>query len=340
MSFKDYIKDKISYILMLSFVVVTSEILMIPFNIHIFVRIYIGIVSFIGFLICFFIEYYQKRNYYNNLKRKLDDLDEKYLISEIVNNPSFSEGKILKEILQETGKSMLENVNNYKHLTEEYKEYIELWIHEIKLPIATGKMIIENNKSEITESIDEELDKIENYIEQALFYARSNVTEKDYYIKKQSLKEIVNTAILKNKRSLLQNKVKLNLHELKGQVYTDSKWCVFIINQIIQNAVKYGKPNNKEIEIFDKSNKENTVLYIKDNGIGIREGETVRVFEKGFTGTNGRKIGQKSTGIGLYLCKKLCDKLGLKIELDSKENIGTEIRIIFPKGSFIQEVRE
>ena len=256
MSFKDYIKDKISYVLMLLFVVVTSEILMIPFNIHIFVRIYIGIVPFIGFIICFFIEYYQKRNYYNNLKRKLDDLDEKYLISEIVNNPSFSEGKILKEILQETGKSMLENVNNYKHLTEEYKEYIELWIHEIKLPIATGKMIIENNKSEITESIDEELDKIENYIEQALFYARSNVTEKDYYIKKQSLKEIVNTAILKNKRSLLQNKVKLNLHELKGQVYTDSKWCVFIINQIIQNAVKYGKPNNKEIEIFDKSNKE------------------------------------------------------------------------------------
>ena len=120
MSFKDYIKDKISYILMLSFVVVTSEILMIPFNIHILVRIYIGIVSFIGFLICFFIEYYQKRNYYNNLKRKFDDLDEKYLISEIVNNPSFSEGKILKEILQETGKSMLENVNNYKHLTEEY----------------------------------------------------------------------------------------------------------------------------------------------------------------------------------------------------------------------------
>ena len=167
MSFKDYIKDKISYVLMLLFVVVTSEILMIPFNIHIFVRIYIGIVPFIGFLICFFIEYYQKRNYYNNLKRKLDDLDEKYLISEIVNNPSFFEGKILKEILQETGKSMLENVNNYKHLTEEYKEYIELWIHEIKLPIATGKMIIENNKSEVTESIDEELDKIENYIEQA-----------------------------------------------------------------------------------------------------------------------------------------------------------------------------
>lgn len=339
MNFKDYLKDKIIYILMLLFVVVTSEILMIPFNIHIFVRIYIGVIPIIIFFICLFIEYYKKNNYYSNLRNKIEDLDEKYLISEIINKPCFSEGKILKEVLQETGKSMLENVNDYKHLTEEYKEYIELWIHEIKLPIATGKMIIENNKSEVTESIDEELDKIENYIDQALFYARSNVTEKDYYIKKQNLKEIVNTAILKNKRSLLQNKVKLNLHELDGQVYTDSKWCVFIINQIIQNAVKYSKPNDKQIEIFDKNSKENTILYIKDNGIGIKEGETARVFEKGFTGTNGRKVGQKSTGIGLYLCKKLCDKLGLKIELESMENEGTEIRIIFPKSSFIQNVR-
>ena len=340
MNFIDYLKDKIIYILMLLFVVVTSEILMIPFNIHIFVRIYIGVIPIIMFFICLFIEYYKKNNYYSNLRNKIEDLDEKYLISEIINKPCFSEGKILKEVLQETGKSMLESVNDYKHLTEEYKEYIELWIHEIKLPIATGKMIIENNKSEVTESIDEELDKIENYIDQALFYARSNVTEKDYYIKKQNLKEIVNTAILKNKRSLLQNKVKLNLHELDGQVYTDSKWCVFIINQIIQNAVKYSKPNDKQIEIFDKNSKENTILYIKDNGIGIKEGETARVFEKGFTGTNGRKVGQKSTGIGLYLCKKLCDKLGLKIELESMENEGTEIRIIFPKNSFIQNVRE
>ena len=338
MSFKDYIKDKSIYILVLLFVVVTSEILLIPFNIHKFVKIYIKVVPVVMFSICFFIEYYRKNKYYNNLKNKIEELEEKYLISEIIEASDFSESKILKEVLQETGKSMLENVNNYKHLTEEYKEYIELWIHEVKLPIATGKMIIENNKSEVTESIDEELDKIENYVEQALFYARSNVPEKDYYIKKQSLKEIINTAILKNKRSLLQNKVKLDLHELEGQVYTDSKWCTFIINQIIQNAVKYSKTENKEIEIYDVNNKENTILYIKDNGIGIKESEISRVFEKGFTGTNGRKTGQKSTGMGLYLCKKLCDKLGLKIELTSNENLGTEVKITFPKSSFIQDV--
>lgn len=339
MNFKDYLKDKIFYILTLLFIVATFEIILIPFNIHKFVKIYIKVVPVIMFSACFFIEYYKKSKYYNNLKNKLEDLEEKYLIAEIIETSDFSEGRILKEVLQETGKSMLENVNNYKHLTEEYKEYVELWIHEVKIPIATGKMIIENNKNEVTESIDEELDKIENYVEQALFYARSNVPEKDYYVKKQNLTEIINTAILKNKRSLLQNKVKLNLHELNNtQVYTDSKWCIFIINQIIQNAVKYSKNNNKEIEIFSINNKENVTLHIKDNGIGIKKGELSRVFEKGFTGTNGRKINQKSTGMGLYLCKKLCDKLGLKIELNSEENVGTEIILVFPKSSFIQGV--
>lgn len=339
MSFKDYLKDKIFYILTLLFIVATFKIILIPFNIHKFVKIYIKVVPVIMFSACFFIEYYKKSKYYNNLKNKLEDLEEKYLIAEIIETSDFSEGRILKEVLQETGKSMLENVNNYKHLNEEYKEYVELWIHEVKIPIATGKMIIENNKNEVTESIDEELDKIENYVEQALFYARSNVPEKDYYVKKQNLTEIINAAILKNKRSLLQNKVKLNLHELNNtQVYTDSKWCIFIINQIIQNAVKYSKNNNKEIEIFSINNKENVTLHIKDNGIGIKKGELSRVFEKGFTGTNGRKINQKSTGMGLYLCKKLCDKLGLKIELNSEENVGTEIILVFPKSSFIQGV--
>ena len=118
-------------------------------------------------------------------------------------------------------------------------------------------------------------------------------------------------------------------------MYTDSKWATFIINQIIQNSIKYSKSENRKIEIFSKSKNENVILYIKDNGIGIRKGEITRVFEKGFTGENGRITGKKSTGIGLYLCKKLCNKLGLAIELNSEKDIGTEVRIIFPKNSYI-----
>ena len=256
------------------------------------------------------------------------------MISEIIKTPDFYEGKILKEILQETGKSMLENVNYYKHIQEDYKEYIELWIHEIKIPIATSKMIIENNKTKWTKSIEEELDKVENYTEQALYYARSNAVEKDYIITKTNLKEIVNNAILKNKSTLLNSKVILELNDLEKEVYTDSKWATFILNQIIQNSIKYARDDNKKIELFAREKNDKVILYIKDNGIGIKKGEITRVFEKGFTGDNGRLMGKKSTGIGLYLCKKLCDRLGLGIELNSEKDKGTEVRLIFPKNSY------
>ena len=336
MKFGEFIKEKILLIFLVLFIIASSEILLLPYpQIVIFVRLYIAICPVIIIGIDIVVEYRKKSNFYNELKNNLEKLDNKYLISEIINTPDFIEGKILKNTIQETGKSMLENVNSYKQLQEDYKEYIELWIHEIKIPIATSKLIIENNKNEITKSIDEELDEIENYTEQALFYARSNTVNKDYVVTKSNLKEIVNEAILKSKRALLSNKISIELNDLEKEVFTDSKWATFIINQIIQNSIKYSKKEDKKIQLYAKSNNENIILYIKDNGIGIKKGEITRVFEKGFTGENGRIINKKSTGIGLYLCKKLCDKLGLGIELNSEKDIGTEVRIIFPKSSFM-----
>ena len=336
MKFGEFIKEKILLIFLVLFIIASSEILLLPYpQIEIFVRLYIAICPLIIIGIDIVLEYRKKSNFYNELKNNLEKLDNKYLISEIINTPDFIEGKILKNTIQETGKSMLENVNSYKQLQEDYKEYIELWIHEIKIPIATSKLIIENNKNEITKSIDEELDEIENYTEQALFYARSNTVNKDYVVTKSNLKEIVNGAILKSKRTLLSNKISIELNDLEKEVFTDSKWATFIINQIIQNSIKYSKKEDKKIQLYAKSNNENIILYIKDNGIGIKKGEITRVFEKGFTGENGRIINKKSTGIGLYLCKKLCNKLGLGIELNSEKDIGTEVRIIFPKSSFM-----
>lgn len=287
-------------------------------------------------MISIIIEYFKRKKFYDNLLKILEELDEKYLITEIIKTPNFLEGQILKNSLEQIDKSMLENVNKYKYMTEDYKEYIELWIHEIKIPIATSKKVIENNKNAITKSIDEELDKVENYIEQALFYARSNTVEKDYYIRKVVLKEIVNESIKKNKSSLIQEKISIDIHDLEIEVNTDNKWIVFILNQIIQNSIKYRKKGNSVIEIYANQGKENVILYIKDNGIGIKQGEITRVFEKGFTGTNGRLSNKKSTGIGLYLCKKLCNKLGIGIELNSVQNEGTEVKLVFPKDSYIE----
>ena len=335
MRFRDYIKEKMVLIIGTILALVSVEILLLAYNISILIRVYCAFIIVFVMALAILIEYKKKKDYYNELIKNMEDLKEKYLISEIIKTPNFIEGKILKDILQDTGKSMLENVNYYKNIQEDYKEYIELWIHEVKIPIATSKMIIENNKNEVTKSIDEELDKVENYTEQALFYARSNAVEKDYIINKTNLKEIVNGAILKNKTTLLNEKVSIELSNLKEEeVYTDSKWAVFIVNQIIQNAIKYSKKENKKIEISSQEKNDKVILYIKDNGIGIKKGEITRVFERGFTGENGRIIGQKSTGIGLYLCKKLCDRLGLGIELNSEKDKGTEVRIIFPKNSY------
>ena len=335
MSFKYFLKEKILTIIVLIIALISCDILLMVYNVKFSIMLYIVIVPIICYFICIIIEYNIKNSFYKNLKGKLDELEEKYLISELINNPNFIEGSILKETLQEANKSMLENVNKYKYLSEDYKEYIELWIHEIKIPIAASKMIIENNKSKQMKSIDEELEKVENYIEQALFYARSNIVEKDYYISKCNLEKIVNTSVLKNKNLLLSNKVNVEISGVEKEVYTDSKWVVFILNQIIQNSIKYMNKEVKTIKITAEEKKEKVVLYIQDNGMGVKKGEITRVFEKGFTGENGRIIGKKSTGIGLYLCEKLCGKLGLGIEFNSEKDIGTEVRLIFPKNSYV-----
>lgn len=336
MDFKLFFKEKAITILLLLFGIITIEIFLMAYNVGMFIKIYIPLIIMGLYVISISIEYFKRKRSYDNLLNMLEELDEKYLITEIIKTPNFLEGKIFKNALEQIDKSMLENVNKYKYMTEDYKEYIELWIHEIKIPIATSKMVIENNKNAITKSIDEELDKVENYIEQALFYARSNTVEKDYYIRKVVLKEIVNESIKKNKSSLIQEKISIDIHDLEIEVNTDNKWIVFILNQIIQNSIKYRKKENSVMEIYANQGKENVILYIKDNGIGIKQGEITRVFEKGFTGTNGRLSNKKSTGIGLYLCKKLCNKLGIGIELNSVQNEGTEVKLVFPKDSYIE----
>lgn len=335
MKWIEWIKDRWITIILLLLVIMTICIFLLPYNLPMILVLYMIISILVAYMVGIGVEFHQRKVFYKKVQRLLEELPEKYLIVELIKEPGFIEGKILKDILQQTNKSMLEHVNSYKYNEEEYKEYIETWIHEIKTPIATGKMIVENHKNEITKSIEEELDKIDNYVEQALFYARSNTVEKDYCITKTSLKEMVNSVVKRNKNAFIQGKIKANLHDLEIEVNTDPKWCIFIFNQIIQNSIRYLDKEEKEIEIFAEKEKEKVELYIKDNGIGIKIEELPRVFEKGFTGTNGRQTNKKSTGIGLYLCKKLCAKLQIGIQIESVEKETTCVKMTFPMNSFI-----
>lgn len=336
MKFGDYLKEKIPLICAYFSVLILILIVLFAFNLYYTGIIMIMFLLFVLGIILFFYQFYQKKLFYDKLYILLGDLDNKALIHETVGEASFIDGRILLDILRETDKYKLEQINKYKYMQEEFQEFMELWVHEIKTPLAAINLICENNKSKVTNSINEESLKIDGFIEMILFYARSQMPEKDYLIKMCKLTDIVNKVIIRNKNSFLEKNIRLDMRDLNVSVRTDSKWMEFIINQIIVNSIKYTQ-DNPLIEIYSVSDKESVSLIIQDNGIGISAKDLPRVFEKGFTGENGRSK-YNSTGMGLYLVKKLCLALGNNVLIDSTLGVGTTVKIVFPIGSFTDKM--
>lgn len=329
MNLRDFIKERIVFIIINSLILLFTALLLMVLKVDSFAILFIVIINGAGILIYHIFDYLRKKQYYNEIKENMESLDKKYLISEVIEEGTFTESKLIYDVICKSNKAMNDEIGEFKRGINDYKEYIELWVHEIKTPIATCKLLIENNESPLTESIGEEVCKLENYIDQALFYTRSNTLEKDYIIKEMSLSSCVNKVLNNNADSLIKKRVKISLGDLEKMVYSDSKWIEFILGQIISNSIKYMNKEHKELKIYCNENSKYVILNIEDNGAGISEKDISRVFDKGFTGENGRKFG-KSTGIGLYLCKKLCKKLGLDITLISEEGKFTRVSIIFP----------
>lgn len=324
-----YIKDKMIFLsinLLLFMIIVLIMYLSQISMVIVLILFYIWFLPLFSFMI---IDYIQYKKYFNTLEKVLDNLDKKYLLPEVIEESNFTLGREINNILKILSRDMHENVKHYKDMQEEYREYIEMWVHEIKTPIASSKLLIENNTNEVTRKIDTQIDKIDNFVEQVLYYSKSNDVGKDYIIKKTELSKVVKNVIKRNTRDFISKRISLQLEEIEEVIYSDTKWVEFILNQIIVNSIKYSKGKNDKIKIISKKLPHSVVLEIEDSGVGIIERDINSVFEKGFTGENGRRFG-KSTGIGLYLCKKLCDKLGLGLAIDSKVNIGTKVSIVFP----------
>ena len=261
-----------------------------------------------------------------------EELDKKYLILEMMSRPSFYEGKILYDTIYETDKSMIENVNEYLSNIEDFKDYIEMWIHEVKIPISSLVLMSHNHK-ELNNTYINEVKKLNDYVDQVLYYVRSNYAENDYIIKENNLDKIIKDVILKNKDELLLNNINIETNIKENKVLTDSKWLEFILNQIINNSIKYKKDNDSIIKIESLKENDKTILSIYDNGIGINKKDIKNVFKKSFTGENGRNL-SKSTGMGLYIAKRLCDKLGHKILIESEKNEYTIVKIIFGNNDY------
>lgn len=292
---------------------------------------FLVIVLAVAGIACLLYGYFRRAGFYKELRARLESLDQKYLITEMIERPDFLEGKLLYDVMIQVNKSMNDRLASYRRASNDYREYIETWVHEVKTPIASSRLMIENNKNEVTRSLETEISRIEGYVEQALFYTRSNSVEKDYIIKKVNLKEMISSCVKKNARALIESRISVQMQDLEEDVFTDAKWIDFIVGQILSNSIKYRRDQDPQIKIFAEKKENSIRLSICDNGIGIPPQDIRRVFEKGFTGENGRRF-TRSTGMGLYLCKKLCEKLGLSISLTSQVGQGTLIEILFPKS--------
>ena len=336
MSGKQYLKNQLPVILINLLGMLALALFLIASDNPIQTVLFILAVWSIVLVLSLLAFYFSRKKYLNKLLNMTEQLEERYLLPEIMQVPERADEQVFYQIMKMAEKSMLERIGEVQRERREYKEYIEQWIHEIKTPITAMKLLCENHRMDWTKELLLELEKTNRFTEQALYYARSEHTEKDYSVREMALSQVVHQAIADNKYLLLQSGMRLEVEEMQDTVYSDEKWVRFILNQLIANAVKY-RTEQPVLRISTHKRQDQVVLVVEDDGIGIAASDLPRIFEKGFTGQNGRMV-QQSTGIGLYLCKRLCEKLGIGITAESSEH-GTAISLSFHINCLIHEVQ-
>ena len=241
----------------------------------------------------------------------------------------------LEKLLQERVEELeYEQKNQLLVEQEKYNDlldYYTLWVHQVKTPIAASSLLIGDLKDKEAKSqLEQELFKIESYVHLVLQYLRLESFHDDLVLKQENLADLVREVVKKYALFFIQQGLSLNLHDLDHTIVTDKKWFLVILEQVLSNSLKYTKEGSIEIYFHEDR------LYIKDTGLGIQNADLLRVFERGFSGYNGR-LTQQSSGLGLYLSKKIADQLGHKIAIDSQVGQGTTVSIAFPEKKLIFE---
>ena len=271
--------------------------------------------SFIGLIyICInFINYYKKHiqlyKLQNEISISLENLPSpKTLMEEDYTNLILTLNKEYKTYISKSDIAKSDMI-----------DYYTMWVHQIKTPISALKLLIQTSESEISSDLSSELFKIEQYVEMVLSYIRLGSNKNDFVLKEYDLDNIVRQAIRKYAPLFIRKKINLDFQPTTYKVLTDEKWLVFVIEQLLSNAIKY--TNKGKISIYPLEDKK---LVIEDTGIGISQEDIPRIFDKGFTGYNGR-TDKKATGLGLYLCKNILDKLSHKISIESEVGVKTKV---------------
>ena len=290
------------------------------------------------------LDYARRRAFYAELADLAERLENPRFAVEMLERPLYADGAVAYDALAAVSKEASDEIGAFRRQGEDYRAYIETWVHEAKSPLAAAHLMLENLAAEADgatwerlDALGEELRRVERYIEQALFYARSETVEKDYVVRRHSLRALVSAAVKANSRALIGAHVAVFLQNLDCEVLADDKWAVFMLGQVVQNSVKYAREQGAEIcfearRVGAGTADERVELAVRDNGCGVAAADLPRVFEKGFTGGNGRaaRTGKRATGLGLYLVKRLCDKMGLGVAASSQEGEGFTVTFSFP----------
>ncbi|SFB42121.1 HAMP domain-containing histidine kinase [Clostridium frigidicarnis] len=336
MKLKDFIKDKMPIVILFIFTI--SFICLIVYldgstMVSLNNIIYINIVAYSLLFLFLVFDFILKYRYFKSLTLLVNNQEENIFSS--LPKSLTKEQEIFSILLKKIEKEHQNKFDNLYLDKIENIDFMTSWVHEVKTPISVCRLIIENSDGKLLEetldSIEDELNKIDNYVEQSLYYSKIDDFSKDYLLYDIDIKKTLNELVKRNVKSFISKRIGLDMHHVDYTVLTDKKWLLFIINQVVQNSLKYSKIGGK-IEIYCEKDKLETRLIVKDNGVGIPNEDLPRVFNKGFTGHNGRKF-SKSTGMGLYLTKKMCKKLGHDISIDSKVDEYTKVTIHFPKLS-------
>lgn len=223
---------------------------------------------------------------------------------------------------------------------EDQQAFITRWVHDIKVPLAalqlTSDQIADQVDDQTYTDITTQLERVNHYVEEVLYYSRLSSFANDYLLRNHSLREIVSSALRSQMNSFLGKNLQLSMFDNDFQVLTDDKWLLFIVNQILANSVQY-TPQGGRITITASQDKQATQLTIQDTGVGIDPGDLPRIFQKGFTGKNGREHNAQSTGLGLYLAHTMAQRLGHTLTVHSKPGQGTAVTITMPFLSYYSD---
>ncbi|MCZ8519601.1 MULTISPECIES: sensor histidine kinase [Paenibacillus] len=268
--------------------------------------------------------YATHREYYSRLSRPIESLDESIRPAGRAPVPL-----ALSDLLRRQYRHYQVQLQEEEHRKREHLAFIHQWVHQMKTPLSVIHLTVQDRQDEQSASIREEAERLDSGLETVLYAARLESIEQDMQVEPVSIRELASTVIHEHKRLFIRSKVfPENLIDPELYVETDAKWMRFVMNQLLSNAVKYSAGTQEKVTFTAVREGEETLFEIRDRGVGIPASDIRRVFRPFFTGENGR-IFRESTGMGLYLVKQICERLGHRVELESEPGQGTTVRIRF-----------